>query len=401
MKIVIVGAGYAGLRAALELAQLGEDGLSPALDIKLVDQEQEHQLVVLLHLAAVGATPRGGVALPLAGIVGGRGVGLRQGRVNAIDLAGQQLRLADGTGLAYDRLILALGATTNYRGVPGAEQHTLPLRTYAEALRLREQIVQAYARAGSAADALARRRLMTVAIAGGGYTGVQLAGELAAWLPRLARDSGLDPAEVRIALVDVLPRLLAGMGEWASDETERTLDRLGVSLYLGTEIVGVEEGALLLSESRRLRAGTIVWAGGIKAPALLKEAGLPTAEGDRVVVDQYLRAYRSGTQIVYAAGDCALYRDPNRDNAPVPANASYALRQGDYLGRAIAAELRGEHARPYEPSYLGDVVSLGPGKGVGNPFGVPIFGLPAAMAKRAVEEWYLTTLEPGSLGAIL
>jgi NADH dehydrogenase len=401
MNVVVVGAGYAGLRAALELAENQDHASRPAVRITLVDQEPYHQLVVLLHLTAVGAIPGRAAALPLDGIVRGRGIALRRGRVAAIDLQAQEVRLDDGARLDYDRLVIALGSVSDYRGVPGAQQYTLPLRTFDESLRLREHIASAYGRAKLANDPQERRRLMTVAIAGAGYTGVQLAGELADWLPKLAQQQGLDPALVRVALVDRAPHLLENMGEWAGLEAERTLDSLRVSLYLDALVVGVEDGALLLNESRRLRAGTLVWAGGVKAPPLLKQAGLPTAEGDRVVVDRYLRCYQAGTQVVYACGDCAIYRDPLRENRPVPANASYALRQGDYIGRSIAAELRGGRARPYEPSYLGDLISIGPGKGVGNPFGVPIFGLPAAMAKKTVEEWYLTTLEPGSLGVIL
>lgn len=400
MNIVIVGAGYAGLRAALELSQQREDGMLPAAEITLVDREPYHQLVVLLHMVATAANTPHEVARPLPPILNGRNISLRQGTVTALDKTRRQVQLADGTAVAYDRLILSLGTTTAYGNVSGAREHTLPMRTYAEAVALREHIFGCFNRAAKTNEPQLRRRLMTVAIVGGGYTGIQLAGELGVWLPQLAAQNNLDPADIRIALVDRGTRLIEGMGGWASNEARRVLDGLRVSVYLDLPVVAVEPGVLLFSDERRLRAETLVWVGGVEAPALLKEAGLSTGRAGRVIVDEYLRAYVDNQQVIYAAGDCAYIVDPE-DGKPVPTNASYALRQGDYLARQIAAELRGGVAVPYEPSHLGELVSIGPGNAVGSPLGIPVTGLPAAILKRGVEEWYLTTLEPGSIGSIL
>lgn len=394
MHIVVLGAGYAGLRAALDLARLRDAG--GRVTVTLVDQEPYHQIVTLLHqVAGAGASE---VTRPLATIVADSGIVLRQGRVAAIDTAEQQVRLADGTALAYERLVIALGSLTSYGGVQGAEEHTLTLRTARDAERLHAHILACYERAGGIEEPKERRRQLTVVIVGGGYTGVQLAGELGAWLPKLARERGLDPAEVRIGLIDRSPTLFPGLGTWAATEASRVLDTLGVALYLSTGVERVEPGALILAGARRMRAATIVWAGGIAAPPLLQESGLPTGRGGRLLVDGFLRALRTEQQVVYGLGDCVLARDQaGRD---VPANASYALRQGAYLARQIAAELRGERLPAYEPLRLGEVVSLGPGQAVGNPLGIPTTGLAADLLKRGIEAWYLSTLEPNSIGVL-
>jgi NADH:ubiquinone reductase (H+-translocating) len=319
--------------------------------------------------------------------------------VQAIDLDGGTVRLDDATQLGYDRLLISLGGTTGYNGVPGAREHTLPLRTYREAQALQAHLVAQYQQARALDDPKERRRALTVVVVGGGYTGIQLAGELGVYLPELATRLGLDPGDVRVALLDRNEALLPQMGTWANDEAERALNAQGVALYLRTSVEAVEPGALLLDGKRRLRAGTMVWAGGVVAPALLADAGLPTAAGGRVVVDRWLRADQRVGRIVYAAGDCALVRDGA--GQVVPGNASYALRQGEYLARQVAAELQGEPPQPYAPLKLGEVVSLGPGRAVGNPFGVAVNGLPAVLLKRGIEAWYLATLEPDGVGPII
>lgn len=389
MQIVILGAGYAGLRAAIDLdRQLRLRGR--AAEVILVDQFPYHQLVQLLHRAATAAIYSREAAYQLAPLLSKGDVRFVEGRVAAISPLERQVRLADGRSLSYDRLVIALGAETAYFGVPGAPEHTLPLRTLEHATRIRNHVVSCFEAAAKTADPREQRILLTTAIVGGGYTGCQLAGELATWADDLCRETGAPRGEVRIALLDKSPALLKQFGEWATQEAEQVLDRLGVSVYLDTAVEAVEPRALRVAGGRVLRAATLVWAGGIKGPDLLGEAGLPVDASGRVLVDRYLRVRDQA--LIFATGDCAAIPD-GADGALVPATASYAMRQGAHIAETLLAEIEGEAPRAYEPLKLGELVSLGPHHAVGNPLGVPVTGYPAVLLKKGVEQYYRATIE--------
>lgn len=397
MNIVILGAGYAGLRAALDLDTLIQERGATA-SVTLVDQNSYHQLVQLLHVTATAGHYSREAIYDLAPLLSESGVRFVQGRVVAIRPLAREVHLADGRALAYDRLVIALGAETAYGNVPGAREHTLPLRTYEHALRIRDHLRARFAEAARVSEQRQQRILLTTAIVGGGYTGCQLAGELAAWADDLCAETGAPRREVRIALLDRSSLLLKQFGPWATREAERTLDAMGVSVYLQTTVEAVEPELLRVSGGRVLRAGTIVWAGGIQAPPLLRESGLPVDAAGRALVDRYLRVRDQA--LIFAAGDCAAIPDgPN--GATVPATASYAMRQGIHLAETLMAEIAGEPPRPYEPLKLGELVSLGPNYAVGNPLGVPVVGYPALLLKKGVESYYRATIEGPLKGVTL
>jgi NADH dehydrogenase len=389
MHILILGAGYAGLHTALNLSKrlAGRDHLA---HITLVERNLYHQHLVLLHLVATGSEETSEAAISLDWILRRRAVRLHQGEVTRIDAAEQHVQMADGLALHYDRLVVALGAQTNDAGVPGVAEHTWPLHSYNQAVRLRDHIRSRFHAAANTGDPAARRALLTFAIVGGGYTGVQLAGELAAWVRRLCEETDISRREVRIALIERTDTLLQPFGEWADAEAQRVLAGRGVSLHLDTAVERVSDQVIHMAGGKYIRAGTIVWVAGIRAPDLLAESGLTTDRMGRIIVDRYLRSTGPNESRIFAAGDCASI--PDEWDNPVPATASHALRQGEYLGDTLWAEITGREARPYQPQWLGQVVSIGPGAAVGTPLGAKVEGLPAALLKQAIEKWYLTTL---------
>ncbi|MDW8404556.1 NAD(P)/FAD-dependent oxidoreductase [Chloroflexus sp.] len=387
MQIVILGAGYAGLRTALDLARFRrEQGLD--ISIQLVDQHPYHQLIQLLHLTATAGITDQRSIYHLDRLLQGREIERVEGRVTAIHPLERTVTLADGRNLTYDRLVLALGSETAFNA-PGAREHALPLHTFAHAVALRKHIIAQFTKAAALTDPVELRITMTTAIVGGGYTGCELAGELAAWADDLCRQTGAPRTEVRIALIEREDHLLPHLGVWASNEAVRRLERLGVNVFLKTPVTQVEPQRLRFADGRILRAGTIVWGAGVRAPALLAEAGFPTDRIGRVLVDRYLRV--SGQALVFAIGDCAAVS--NGRGGVLPPTASYAIRQGAHLAEVLAAEARGEAPRAYEPVELGEVVSLGPNDAIGNALGVPVMGYPALMLKRGIEEYYRATIE--------
>jgi NADH dehydrogenase len=388
MNIVILGAGYAGLRTALDLdRQLREQGLDDA--VTLVDQNAYHQLIQEIHLTATAGIPSLEAIYDVGRLLNGRQIRFVQGRVRAITPLARTVQLEDGSSLLYDRLVLALGGETAYANVPGAREHTLPLRTYAEAIALRDHLISQFTAAAALSDPKQQRVALTTAIVGGGYTGCQLAGELAAWVDPLSKELGAPRGEVRIALIDRNALLLKQFGTWATREAERVLDQHGVSIYLQTAVEHVEPQVLHISGGRIMRAATIVWAAGIHASGLIADAGLPVDRAGRAVVDRYLRV--SGQAAIFALGDCAAI-PAGAEGGTVPATASYAMRQGEHLAETLFAEIVGEAPRAYEPLKLGELVSLGPDTGVGNPLGVPLIGYPVLLLKKGIEQYYRASI---------
>lgn len=389
MQIVILGAGYAGLRTALDLDRLlrqrGRDDV-----VTLIDQFGYHQLIQVLHLVATAAHETREAIYDLPVLLSRGGVRFVQGQVATICPPERCVRLADGSTVGYDRLVIALGAEADYHNVPGAREHGLPLHSVEHALRLRNHIVDQYRAAAKAADPKAQRILMTTAIVGGGYTGCQLAGELAAWADDLCQDTGTPRREVRIALLERGHLLLKQFGEWATRQAESVLDSLGVSIYLDTPVEWLEHQAIHVVGGRVLRAGTIVWAGGIKGPDLLHESGLSVDDHGRVFVDRYLRVRDQA--LIFAMGDCAAVPDGS-GGFTLPSTASLAMRQGQHMADTLLAEIEGRPPRTYEPLKLGELVSIGPHYAVGNPLGMPVSGYPAVVMKKGVEQYYRATLE--------
>ncbi len=388
MQILILGAGYAGVRLALALARAPGGGDSP-LRATLLDQHPYHQHVALLHRTATAAIDEHQAIIPLHQLVRGKVVQVVQGTAARIDPDQQQVMLTDGRSLRYDHLVVAVGVQANQHDVAGAAEHTLALRSFDEARALRDHVVRCVAEAAACHNPARRRVLLTVAVVGGGFIGCQLAGELADWLPDLAHDSGLPPDDTRVALLERGSALLTNFGSWASRQARTVLDRQRVSIYLEAAVEAVHHECLIVSEQRMLPAATIVWATSTRTPPLLAQSGLPLDERGRLPVDRFLRV--EGVPNVSAAGDCARIIDPF-DQTVLPATASYAMRQGDYLAAALRDDLEGRARRAYTPLRLGHLVSLGPGQAVGNPLGVPIGGRLAARLKDEVEQWYLTTL---------
>jgi NADH dehydrogenase len=387
MRVLILGAGYAGLRVALELDRLTTDR-TDLIQTTLIDRNLYHQHIVLLHLIATGSGYTSEAAIPLDTLLQRRAVRFCQGSVSQIQPLERQVQLADGLTMAYDRLVLALGAETNYGTVPGAREHGLPLRSYDQAQRLRDHVLACFRAAAATEDTDQRRALLSFVVVGGGFTGVQVAGELADWTQRLCREFQLAPRDIAIMLIERNNLLLPQFGPWATHEAERVLTRRGVRVYLSTAVIEVTQNTLTTANSLTIATNTVIWAGGSRAPRVLAESGLDTDHTGRVIVDSYLRLFDQAR--IFGIGDCARIPDPQ--GGIVPPTASYAMRQGEHLARTLLAEASGQAPRAYRPQHLGQIVSIGPGEAVGDPLGVAATGLPAALLKQAVEAWYLTTL---------
>lgn len=388
MDILILGAGYGGLRAALDLAEFKRKGELEGATITLVDRNDYHQVITWLHEVAAAKIAPDKARISFERLFPDDMIKIVKGTVRGIAPREQRVMTAEGDLLSYDRLVIALGSGTAWAPIPGLKENALPMRWWDESLAIREAIMTAYAEASQTTTAAERQRLMTTIVIGGGYTGCQLAGELTHWLPTLADEFNLSIRDITLRQLEAKPRLLPGWDAKLAERAEQTLRRKGVQILLDSPVEQMDAKTITVKDKPPMPYGVAVWAGGVKVPELLAQSGFATGAQGRVKVDESLRA--EGFPTVYVIGDSALWME---GDTPLPQTASHALRQGEYVARMLRREVNGRGLAGYEPTDLGLVVALGGNDGVGTALGVPLSGVAAGILKEGIEAWYLSTIK--------
>lgn len=352
MRILILGGGYGGLALARGLAWWLKGRRDHA--IALVDRNREHQLIVRLHEVAAASIAPDEALVPYERALRDTGVEFHQAEVTAIDAGAGCVRTSDG-GLDYGILVAALGSETEYYGLPGVRENSFPIGSWQDAVRLRRHLEHQAVRARHERDAERRQAHLTCVIGGGGYTGIEVAAEVADRLRDLAALHGI-PDPWRVLLVEAREEILPGMPASALQRAVEALREHGVEVRLGTPVVGARPGEVLLSGGEAVAAGTFVWAGGVRASPVLAGSGLPTGAGGRACVDAYLRW--GGQERVFAIGDGALTPHPETGE-PLPRLAQVALQQAEHTARNVCRLLANRPLLPFFGHVSAEVVSLG------------------------------------------
>jgi NADH:ubiquinone reductase (H+-translocating) len=364
-RVVIVGAGFGGLRAALALA-------SAPVEVVLIDRNNYHLFQPLLYQVAVAALPPAEVAYPVRSIVRGqRNLEFRVATVESFDLARRVVATSRGD-VRYDRLIVAAGAVSNDFGVPGVADHGFELKTLSDALRIRNHVIRCFEEAVAASDPEARRALLTIVVAGGGPTGVEVAGAMSELLRRvLARDyPRIAPRDVTILLIEGGARVLAAMPDELSLAAVRSLERLGVEVRFGATVIGYDGAYVNVTGAGRIAARTLVWAAGVRATPLLAKLGVPLHRSGRVIVEPTLQV--PGRPEIYAIGDAAYLDTPD---GSVPMLAPPAMQMGACAARNVILELSGAPPRPFRYRDPGTMATIGRSAAVAVLGGIKFRGL--------------------------
>jgi NADH dehydrogenase len=379
--IVIAGAGYAGLHAALRLTARLRN--SPETELILVDRHDYHQAITELPRVAGGTRDADAVRIPLQDTLSKR-VRFAQTEINGFDLANRHLLTSSGP-VAWGRLVLTLGSRPNDFNIPGLAERTLSLYSADDAERAWSAADKTLIDAASAADPEEQRRLATIVIGGAGATGVELAGGLAEVLPEVAKRHGLTTSQPTVLLIEAGPTILAGSSPQLIDKAATMLARLGVQIRTNAAIAEATAEGFRLTDGQLVAGGVFIWAGGVKAPALVANSALPTGHNGRVKVDQYLRALDHPD--IYVAGDLASVTDP-RTGHVLPALAQIALEEGETVARNLVAELKGRPLEAFTFRNKGFVVSVGTTRGVAEIAGITTSGHLAHLLKDAIEWEY-------------
>jgi NADH:ubiquinone reductase (H+-translocating) len=385
-SVVIVGGGFAGTAAARAL--MGR--LPPGVQLTLVSEESYTTFNPMLP-EAVGASifPEQVVA-PLREVLmpdaRGRFV---MGRVTQVDTRARRIRchtLGGERQIAYEHLVLAFGNRARLDLLPGMAEHALPLKTVGDALEIRNVVLRRLARIELEDEPALRSALGHFVVIGGGFSGVEVAGELVDCLASIRRFYPRVMAEeLRVTVLHdgdrLLPELPASLGKAALG----SLRRRGVDVRLGTRAARVDAEAVTLTDHTLLAARTVIATIGTQANALVTAMGLATERG-RIVVNADLSV--AGHAGVWALGDCALV--PNAfDQQPAPPTAQFAVREGCLLARNLLCALRGQPTYAFHHKPLGAMAAIGHMKGVAQVFGLPLRGLPAWLLWRA---YYLSQM---------
>jgi NADH dehydrogenase len=366
--ILVVGGGFAGAYVA---RLLGDRGCT------IVARENFMLFTPLLPEAASGTLEPRHVVVPLramcphAELVLGRATGLDRARnvVSVEDAEGRSLELA------YDHVVLALGAVARTLPIPGLAEHGLGFKDLPDAIELRNHVLRELEAAAAEPDPERVGTHLGFVFVGAGYAGVEALAELA----DLVRDAlrhytMLRGARQRWVLVDAAPRILPEIPTGLGDYAARELIRRGVEVRVATTLESVDSDAVTLSNGERIPAHTLVWTAGVRPEPLLAELDLPLDERGRVRVDETLRV--EGTDNVWALGDCARVPNAATPGAFDPPTSQHSLRQS----RRLAGNLTGE-VHPYRYRMLGQVATLGRHKGIAEVMGLRFRGFPG---------WFLT-----------
>jgi NADH:ubiquinone reductase (H+-translocating) len=380
-RIVIAGAGYAGLHVALRLtAKLRNN---PEVELTLVDWHDYHQALTELPRVAAGTRAADAVRIPLQEVLAER-VRFVRAEISGFDLPDRRV-LTKTEPIGWSRLVLALGSRPNDFAIPGMAQRALSLYSASDAERVWAAINRALDEAAAAAEPEQQRRLATVVVGGGGATGVELAGELAEMLPEVASDHGLARDRPAVLLVEAGPTILAGSSPQLIDNAIRILSDLGVEVRTNAMVAAATEEGFRLKGGQLVEGGVFVWAGGVKAPELVVGSGLPIGHNGRVKVDQYLRVLDHPE--VYVAGDLASVVDPRTGHA-LPPLAQVALEEGETVARNLDAELEDRPLEAFTFHDKGFVVSVGTRRGVADIAGITSGGRLAHLLKDLIEWEY-------------
>ncbi len=380
-KIVIIGAGYSGILTAKKLAKKFKKNND--VSITIIDKNPFHTMLTELHEVAASRVDEDSIKINLKKVFAGRKVDVKLDTVTDIDFEGKTVTGVN-TSYQYDILVLAAGSKPTFYGVPGAEEYSFKLWSYEDAILLKDHIHNTFRKAACEPNEEERRKLLTFYVVGAGFTGVEMVGELAEYVPILCEKFDINKNDVSLYNVDGLSRPIPNLPEKLSGKVTKRLDKMGVKLIMNATVSSVGSDYIELKlddKTMHNTAGTVIWAAGIQSSDITQDAGktLELTRGCRIQVDSYLRSVKD--ENVYITGDNMFYV-PEGEECPVPQMVENCEQCADTAAHNIACAVRGQGTMEvYKPSFHGVMVSIGGRYGIAHVgFSNHMFSLPSFLA---------------------
>lgn len=359
---MILGAGYGGLLTAIKL----EERIKRLkdVDIVLVDRNDYHQYLHLAYEIVTDVKKVSDLTIPLTELLEKRKIRFFQARVLEIDL-GNKVVKTDRGDLPYCELAIALGSEPNYCHIKGAEEHSFCVSSVEAAAHIRDNLKKVKA----------KEKDPKIVVGGGGFTGVELAGEI------------VDEFKCCVTIIEGSKILLPS---WGIPEFSRkvadVLTEMGAKIIFGKSITEVKPEAILLNDGGKVECSLFIWTGGVQGSQVATSSGLKTGKGNRVIIDKFCEAV--GFPSVYVVGDCALVVD-SKTGEILPQCVEIALQQAEVVADNLYADLTGSERTVYVPKFSGLILAVGEKYGVGKIAGVKVEGRVAQTIKRIIHLRYV------------
>lgn len=377
-KVLVLGAGYAGLQAVTKLQK--EISANEA-EITLVNKNKYHYEATWLHEASAGTLNYEDLIYPIESVIDKNKVNFINAEVTKIDRNAKKVETTHGI-FEYDILVVALGFESETFGINGMKEHAFQIENIHTARELSRHIEDKFA--NYAASKQKDDKDLAILVGGAGFTGVEFLGELADRIPELCNKYGVDQSKVKLTCVEAAPKMLPMFSDELVNHAVSYLEAKGVEFKIGTPIVAANEKGFVVKvndEEQQLEANTSVWAAGVRGSKLMEESFEGVKRG-RIVTNQDLTI--SGYDNIFVIGDCSAFI-PAGEERPLPTTAQIAMQQGEHTAKSIQNILEGQPTSEFEYVDRGTVCSLGANDGVGVVYGKDIQGKKAAFMKKVID----------------
>ncbi|HEY9570827.1 MAG TPA: NAD(P)/FAD-dependent oxidoreductase [Metalysinibacillus sp.] len=377
--ILVLGAGYGGLTTVVNLQKMvGQD----AANIVLVNKNDYHYESTWLHEAGAGTIDSNKARYDVESVIDKSKVKFVKAEVTNIDVTERLVETSEGK-MDYDYLVIGLGFEGETFGIPGLDKYALALANLNAARQVREHIE--YQFASWSLDEVKDDSKLTIVVGGAGFTGIEFLGELGNRVPELCKEFDIPQEKVRVLCVEAAPMVLPGFDEKLVEYAVNQLQKKGIEFSIGTPVVeATEEGVKIKKgedEFEFIKAGTVVWAAGVRGSKLIETSGIENARA-RVRVEPDMRA--PGFDDVFIVGDCAFMINPEIDR-PYPPTAQIAMQQGVQIAKNIVSLMEGNETSAFVPDLKGAVCSLGHDDAIGDAMGRKFTGKTASALKKVID----------------
>ncbi|GHV92174.1 NADH dehydrogenase [Spirochaetia bacterium] len=392
-NIVILGGGYGGIAAAKRLAKRYK--AQQDVTITLIDKHPFHTLMTELHEVAGHRVEPDSVRVPYAKIFGASRVKVQLDTIDTVDFEKNQLKSATKT-YSYDYLVLGSGAEPNFFGIPGIKENSFTLWSFDDAMKLRYHIDDIFEKAVAEQDRTKRQAMLTFVVAGAGFTGIEMAGELIEWRDTMCAKWVIPKSEVRIIVVEALNSILPILEEDLRDKVEYYMKKHGAELLTGTAITGAEPGTVKLKDGSALTTSTFIWTAGVDGNTWADGLGLSNGpfgknppEGKRnrrgrLLITDEIRSVDHPN--VFPVGDNIWFIENEK---PLPQIVETAVQTGETAAHNIIADIDGSAPKKFKSNFHGFMVSVGGKYAVSNAMGIKLSGIFAQFMKHFVNLHYL------------
>lgn len=386
-RIVVLGGGYAGVHAAKKLHKAFKR-MQDKVEVTLIDRHRHHILMTELHEVAGNRVDESSVKISFDRIFAGKMVNVVRDEIKNIDFEKQVLEGIGGS-YAYDQLIIATGAEATDFNIPGVKEHAFYLWSLKDALRIKRHIIDTIIAASYEKDEEKRRELLTFVVAGGGFTGVELVGELIEWLPILCKEYGVDYSEVKLMNAEALGSILNMLPDKPRNKAIAYMEKKGVEIRTHSLIVHVDEHGFETKDGARVNTKTLIWTCGVRGTTFCHNLPLTDGKVQRKKVDEFMRSPDHDN--VYLAGDGIWFME---DGKPVPqiveAAEQTAATAADGVIHTIRKDLglTTKEVKPFKSNFHGFMVSIGGRYAVSYNMGMALSGFFAQAVKHLVNMYY-------------